>query len=234
MSNVLLAELYKLKNNKTFYACILVATIIAVVGAVITTDDTASHMFVAVASNLPVFLAIIVSDLVCDEYEQNTMKNLISSGNSRWHIYGGKLLAALVVGVIFFAVDGIASTVSGFIFNGFGPEITVLHIMESLLVQLLLIIVYVFTFFGFSSLAKTSKIGLVLSLLYIFGVSLIPWALSNYVVHANLSAFSMDTLIKNVETLNFSYYMIINFFIYGIIAIMLNVIGYIRFKREEV
>ncbi|MEG0275939.1 MAG: ABC transporter permease [Coprobacillus sp.] len=234
MNNVLRAELYKLKNNKTFYLCMLVAIGVSIVGTVTTTDENATYMFLSVATNLPIFLAITVSDIVCNDYEENTMKNLISSGNSRWHIYGGKLIAALIVGVIFFAVDGVASTISGYIFNGFGHGVTALHVMESLAVQLLLIAVYVLTFFGFSAIAKTSKVGLIASLIYIFAVALIPWALSNYVFHVNLSAFSMDTLIKNIENLNFSYHMIINFVIYGSASILFNIIGYLRFKREEV
>lgn len=234
MTNVFAAEMYKLKYNILFYACLIGIVASAVIGSVTGTTETLVTAFEDNGANFPLFLVIIISTMACDDYEKDTMKNLVSSGNSRAHIYGGKILAAIAVGLIMFIVDGAAVMTIGYMANGLGDGLTVIGAIESLAVQLLLVLVYVLTFFGFASITKSSKYGIMLGVLYVFAAAMVPWFLGNFVFHANLEAFSIDTLVKSIDSLNFSFNMIVNFAIYGGIAVVLNLIGFTRLKKNEV
>ena len=66
------------------------------------------------------FLALSVSNIACNDYERETMKNLLSSGNSKIHLYCGKLYTALVAGLIYFVVGSAATLIMGYVLKGTG------------------------------------------------------------------------------------------------------------------
>lgn len=234
MNNVLSAELYKLKNNIAFYVCLVMVVAVSVISAITTKSNTAESMAGMISASIPVFIAISTAAIACDDYEKSTMKNLICSGNSRGHIYMGKLLAAFCAGFIYFLVDGLASIISGYVLNGLGSGLTPITAIESLAVQLLLTCVFVLTFFGFSSLFRSSKAGTIFGIVYVFFIASLPQLLGEFVFNTDLTAFSLETMEKNISNLHFSVNMIINFAIYGGVGLLLNILAFFRFKKYSV
>lgn len=63
MNNVVVAQLYRLKYNKTFYVCLLLSIVTTVAN------------FESISSNITIFLSLIVTGIACEDYENGTMKN---------------------------------------------------------------------------------------------------------------------------------------------------------------
>lgn len=109
-------------------------------------------------------------------------------------------MTAVFIGMIYFVVDGLVSVGVGYFYNGLGV-VTPMQAVESLVSQLLILIIYAFIFFGLAVIVKSTKTGVMLGVAFTLFASMIPWAIGNYITHTDLSAFSIDTLTKGIETL---------------------------------
>jgi ABC-2 type transport system permease protein len=73
---------------------------------------------------LPLITALVAGDIVANEDQNGTLKTILTRSVERWHVFTGKVLAALTyTAVVLFAYVGIA-LVSGGLIWGFDPLTT--------------------------------------------------------------------------------------------------------------
>lgn len=109
MLKYLNAELYKVTHRKVYtfgaLAVILAGELLLLLLMKFTGNDPTYGDVVYLLPSLlmiGLYLAVMVCDMVfSDQYKLNTLKNEVSYGVSRWVIYLGKLLAAVITAVVF-------------------------------------------------------------------------------------------------------------------------------------
>jgi ABC-2 type transport system permease protein len=73
---------------------------------------------------LPLLTALVAGDIVANEDQNGTLKTILTRSVERWHVFGGKVLAALTYTlVVLFAYVGIGLVVGGLAW-GFNPLTT--------------------------------------------------------------------------------------------------------------
>lgn len=132
MKNLLKLEFRKMRKQKSFYICMLVMIGLLFL-SVLTANAirqnpefaeqfTASGMETAAeAINNSSFLliaGIFVALCVCDDYEQQTIKNIYARGYSRKHVYLAKLIAVWIETSIMFAFILICAFLLGNVYFG--------------------------------------------------------------------------------------------------------------------
>ena len=160
---------------------------------------TASSQMVSFfAGNTPLILAILISLFVGSEFNNGTIKNMVSKNYSRTKIYASKLITSCAAAIFFTLVSAAASAVTATALWGFG------ELFASAALELLLLCAFVSIFVMFAMLirqnggALAASIGF-LEFFYLFvvlGEALInkifdqDLALSNYLIDANMSAIA--------------------------------------------
>lgn len=130
MINLLRADFYKLIRRKSFYICALLGMILS--GLSIWTlnlsfNGMPASLFGYNASTAlsygitagSLFCLIFVSMFVSGEFSFGTMKNIISSGQSRINIYLSKMIMTLMVVTIYTILCGIVAFIVGGILWGY-------------------------------------------------------------------------------------------------------------------
>lgn len=233
MGNMYSAEVYKLKYNKSFLFCLFIIVLSAAVTVYLMGNSDVQERIMTFSGMLPMFLALSISVVACDDFDRKTMKNILSSGNGKGGIYSGKLLAALTVCVIYFLVDGIATVLFAGIKNGMGGTYNIGNMIASIGLQLLMMLLYTLYFYPIALVTKSSKTGFIACILFdIFFDTLLMYA-AQIAKLGDIRPYTMSTLAQNIEELNITGRMPINFAIYTGLAVIINVLAYMRFKRVE-
>lgn len=168
---------------------------------------TASSQMVSFfAGNTPLILAILISLFVGSEFNNGTIKNMVSKNYSRTKIYASKLITSCAAAIFFALVSAAASAVTATALWGFGetPDGYWAELFASAALELLLLCAFVSIFVMFAMLirqnvgALAASIGF-LEFFYLFvvlGEALInkifdqDLALSNYLIDANMSTIA--------------------------------------------
>ncbi len=130
MSRILKFELYKLFRQKSFYVCTVITAALIIISALSTNTlsgtegfDMTGWIFAAKApgnGQFQLMISIFTALFICEDFDQNTMKNIISKGYGREQIYIGKYTVSLLSAVIMYAADILAALISGTAFWGIG------------------------------------------------------------------------------------------------------------------
>lgn len=109
MLNLLSADFYKLKHNKSYWICTLIAVLFGVLIALINwgqsrggSGDIPSEVvinsmaMVIYYNTIPFFAAIFISMFITSEYTNGTIKSIVSKGFGRELTYLSKLVVAAV------------------------------------------------------------------------------------------------------------------------------------------
>jgi ABC-2 type transport system permease protein len=149
MSKILKFEIYKLFRQKSFYICTAITAALIFISAL--SNNVISKAaglkitgweFTAKApsnAQLQLIIAIFTTLFICEDFDQNTLKNIISKGYGRDIIYIGKYITSLISLFIMYAVDIIISFCMGTALWGSGKSDVYLKIIFT---QLLVLIGY--------------------------------------------------------------------------------------------
>lgn len=130
MINLLRADFYKLIRRKSFYICALLGMLLSGL-SIWSLNQSFSGMPASLfgynASTAlsygitggSLFCLIFVSMFVSGEFSFGTMKNIISSGQSRINIYLSKMIMTLMIITVYTVLCGIVAFAVGGIFWGF-------------------------------------------------------------------------------------------------------------------
>lgn len=191
-------------------------------------------------SNFSIVFAVFVSLFVCSDYNNETLKNIISKGYGRIPIYASKFIVSLIAATIYTVICWITGFLSGIVFWGIGsiPENgTAWSFAAILLLQLLAAYAYTSMFFLISVLLKKAggaiAVGIVAPLLIIMIISMVDalfqnksFIISNYWLENCLTDISATSVSSDIMTRS-----LVCFLIY---AIIFAVAGHIAGSRNEV
>lgn len=134
MKNLLKLEFRKMRKQKSFYICTIVMAALLFLSALTAnalseipklsegTRSSGVDMAVNAVNNSSFILiaGIFVAIVVCDDYEQQTIKNIYARGYSRKRVYLSKLFSVLVGVTIMFAVILLCAFILGSAYFGVG------------------------------------------------------------------------------------------------------------------
>jgi len=198
MLNIIKAETYKLIHNKlvivTFLICLAFSALIYYLGPMMQAE-TLSSAVATTFSNLQLLFIIIVGTLVASEYESGTMKNLILSGVSRTNIYLGRLIACILVCGKLLLLGILISGITAFIIHGY--EGTITSILQSVLLQFVLMIGTVSLTYLIASLVKRTALSLIITFVIVDFLQ-IPFALLDNKFNLHLEGYDFNSLMNNI------------------------------------
>ena len=161
MGKMIRFEMDKLLHRKSFYICTIIGALLVVIGAktaasLAEAEESIAPAFTAWGTaagavntgNLLLLMAIFTAIFVCDDFDQNTLKNIYSKGYSRGTVYAAQFVVSLLAAGIMFAVDVIAGFVAG---QQFGKIGTVGQYPRVILLQLIVMAAYHTFFFMMST-----------------------------------------------------------------------------------
>lgn len=131
MLNLIKADFYKLFRMKSFYICGLLGAALSLLGISATNLQleglpiellgySGITALIQGLSSAALFYIIFISLFVPSEFSFGTIKNMISSGQSRVSIYLSKLVIGVFTVISYSLVSGVASWILGNIFWGGG------------------------------------------------------------------------------------------------------------------
>ncbi|MCR4794419.1 MAG: ABC transporter permease [Ruminococcus sp.] len=165
MNRIFKFELYKLFRQKSFYVCTVITAALIFISALSTNTLSGKESFDMngwkFAANAPangqlqLMLCIFTALFICEDFDQNPLKNIISKGYGRKSIYIGKYIISFISAVVMYALDIIAAFVIGTAFWGIGNSD---GYVRAIFAQLLVIIGYHAFFYAISIiLGKTGS-----------------------------------------------------------------------------
>lgn len=112
MLDMIRAEMYKLRYNKTLPILLLAILSVAILSVIITylTRETeniqingqlAAYRAPITDTYMLIFFAILAAEIVVSEYTRGTIKNLVASGKHKLHIYFSKLTSLILASLLF-------------------------------------------------------------------------------------------------------------------------------------
>lgn len=137
MKNLLKLEFRKLRKQKSFYICTIVMVVLLFLSAMTSkalcdasSEFTAQYngsgitAMIGAISNCSFLLiaGIFVALFVCDDYEQQIIKNIYSRGYSRSQVYGSKFISSFVATTIMFVIVVLSAFLFGTIYFGLGES----------------------------------------------------------------------------------------------------------------
>ncbi|MCR5500478.1 MAG: ABC transporter permease [Acetatifactor sp.] len=172
MGKMIRFEMDKLLHRKSFYICMIIGALLVVIGAKTAASLAEAEESIAPAvtawgtaagavntGNLLLLMAIFTAIFVCDDFDQNTLKNIYSKGYSRGTVYAAQFVVSLFAAGIMFAVDVIAGFVAG---QQFGKTGAVGQYPRVILLQLIVMAAYHTFFFMMSVIV--GKVGTAIAL----------------------------------------------------------------------
>ena len=187
MRNILKFEFHKLFRQKSFYICSAIMVVFSVLGIMITKSLAENNpelitgnlsgldsLLTAITSaNFFMISGIFVALMVCNDYDNQTIKNIYSRGFSKVKVYFAKLIVSMCAVVVMFALTLGVSYISGN--SAFGNNVAEGNYVGLLLGQIVLVLAYSTFVFAISSIFR--KVGTSIALA-ILGPSLINTVLS--------------------------------------------------------
>ncbi len=220
MNKLIKLEIRKISKQKSFYVCFGIALAILILGAIIAKNLAAeSNQIISgvnsaksalQSSSFVMILGIFVALYVCDDYSNNTLKNIYSKGYSRRQVFLSKYItSAIIVEIIAIAYMIIAFMMG----ETFGNATSIINgeFITTLLAQLAIILAYHTLYFSVAMIIGKvggsvsfnlvgpmliiTILGLVTSLLNLDSVNI-----SSYWLDSTFSSLGAETIKNSVIT----------------------------------
>lgn len=128
MKNLLKLEFRKMRKQKSFYICLIMMAGLLFLSVLTTNVLAQSPAFTATSidtvtgalnsSSFLLIAGIFAALCVCDDYEQQTIKNIYARGYARTQVYLSKLISVWIGTTVMFAVILLCAFLFGTIFFG--------------------------------------------------------------------------------------------------------------------
>lgn len=205
MKNLLKLEFRKLRKQKSFYICMVVMIGLLLLSVLtvnaLSEDDleisgqfgssVIDVMVNAVNNSSFILIAgIFVVLLVCDDYEQQTIKNIYAKGYSRKQVYLSKLISVYIAATIMFIMVMISAFALGSYYFGIGA-IDVFKFICVIAVQYLVCMANVGLSFLLSSLLRKNGSSIAATIIVPMIVNMLLGVLDSFI---KLEKFSTSSL----------------------------------------
>lgn len=234
MHNVLKAELFKLRHNKAYWFILLLSFgIYLALGLTSNEKETFNQAIASAASIVPLFSALVAISVAQADYNDQTMKNVVSAGISRTSIYIGKLIAAYIGCMGVFLIEAILSI--GFAVTG-GAAITIdaLFIVKALALQAIIIMNYTVVYFLVGSIIHSSALAVSISFaFYLFGAFAFGYV-GSFLHISGLVDFELGSVAMAVEKVNVNTVSMMHLAVVTLIILVVGYIGAACFKHQDI
>lgn len=263
MGNTIKFEFRKLFRQKTFYVCaiaVLIVELINVLTLFLIEKVSQSAFFAMGAAEIDalggfgyqgymffnygasfmqmnIVFPIFITLFVCNDFSEGTIKNILSKGLSRTHVFFSKLLTVYIAAVMYWLFGMLVAVVTGTLIWGMGSGFELIN-LAAMGAQLLLILGYatldVFITFLFRKKAASLATGIALSTVLTLLAALIDifleqkgsFTLTPYLISTRVASLANGVLTG--EFVAWSYVLAL-----GYIAV-LGLGGWLVFRKKEV
>ncbi len=224
MHKVVKAELFKLKRNKAYWFILLLSFGIYLALGLMTDEKISFQDAIASsASIVPLFSALVAISVAQADYNDGTMKNVVSTGISRTSIYIGKLLAAYIGCMGIFLIEAIMSV--GFsVYGGATVTMDAFFIIKAVLLQAVVVLNYTVIFFLLGSIIWPKNSFIKTLIAFVLFVFLYYWVVVGF------SHFTENSALANLNSFIFKW----GHVLFPVLTIINWVLTYFRLKESEV
>lgn len=235
MNKLVNFELRKLRKTKSFYKCLIISSVLAVLNALIlkSAADTTGELYAAgsyilkytSSGMLTLIIGIFTAIFVTEDFSGGTIKNIYAKGYSRKVVYIAKYIASTISALIFLSTTLLTCIIiSNALFKG--PAIENKTYLSSILLQMLLIIAYNSIFFIIS--ITIGKLGSSIAFT-IVGPSIVSLMLTLAdsflnIKNIKLNDYWLDNCLVSLQAANCSNSTVISSFTISIIVIIISLI----------
>lgn len=235
MSRIIKSELYKYKIQGYYIISIIFAVCLnafmclakSVGGEV--SGTTIAPVYEIVGSSCLFLIACIIVGITCRDFKDGTMKNVVSSGNTRNEIFIGRLISTYIAVTIIYIINAVLSVVSFIAF--YNPtSIDFVKILSTIGTQYITILVMTLLFYGLASIIKVSVLSIILNLAIIFaidGAFAVIALITKNEFFANISTNALGTF-NNMTAFG------ISFVVFAGLGVLFTAVAYIMFKKKAI
>ena len=226
MHKVVKAELFKLKRNKAYWFILLLSFGIYLALGLMTDEKISFQDAIASsASIVPLFSALVAISVAQADYNDGTMKNVVSTGISRTSIYIGKLLAAYIGCMGIFLIEAIMSV--GFsVYGGATVTMDAFFIIKAVLLQAVVVLNYTVIFFLLGAVSLSFAY-------YLFGAFAFGYV-GSFLHISGLADYELGSVATAIEQVNVNTVTMLHLGIVTIIILFFAYIGAFCFNRQEI
>ncbi|MDD6489987.1 MAG: ABC transporter permease subunit [Clostridia bacterium] len=244
MKNVYSAEIYRLKRIKSSYVILLIYAVAVAINVVVAISKGDASIALAGESFSSIFLMLAIVGITTSTFESHTLKNILSSGNTRKEIYLGKLLCTGAVTLAYIIVAIIGAVVGFVVYaimnGGFdashfgGADAGFGDVIIKILLGSLTMILFALLFFGISMLFRTSKISYNVCTFVAILAPLVQGMIATMTKISLISELNLTLdLGAQLTAPQVSATVYISVGIFVALGVIFNVLAYIRMKKTE-
>ncbi len=234
MSRILKTELYKLRHNKSYWLILLIS-IVCFLGLAYL-DNTQTNVNEIVASSaamVPLFGVVITIGIAQSDYNDGTLKNVVSSGISRMSIYIGKLITAFIGSLGVFVVEAVIG-IAAAIYHGSSVQIDILFVVRSISLQAFIILNYTVIYFLIGNFIRSSALAVTLSFaLNLFGTFAFGFV-TNYLHVSGLMSYELGNVAAAVEKVTIENVTFMHLGALTLVIVGFAILGGYIFSKQEV
>lgn len=246
MNKLIKFEFRKLCKTKSFYNCIIISSVLAVLNALIlkSVSDTTGELYDAASyilkftnnAMLLLIIGIFTAIFVTEDFSSGTIKNIYAKGYSRNVVYMSKYIASTVSALIIVGTSLLTCIiVSNGLFKGETVENSTF--LSSLLLQILLIIAYNSLYFVISIIV--GKLGSSIAFI-IVGPSMVSLMLTLAdsflnIKNVKLNDYWLENCMSSVQVINCSNSIIVSSLVVSMAVIIVSlIVGTQLHRRKEI
>lgn len=243
MHNLIKFELYKFIRQKSFYVCAIVSLGIYLLFSLlgyffsdtVTTNGIIELIASPAASDLTLFFAIIIANLVCKDYQELAIRTVVSKGNSRSAVYISKFIVSMLSSLIFIGLTWIVAFVFGSIVGGVGSTGSV-NLFHIIVAQLFYALAYSAMFFCFSIIFRKTGSAIALCIVVPIMVPLVAGGIDHLAkLDIKFSKLMLSYYTSDIFSLNATSVELNNSIRFSILYfVVFIIIGWIATKDREV
>lgn len=246
MNKLINFELRKLRKTKSFYNCIIISSVLAVLNALIlkSVSDATGELYDAASyiikftnnGMLTLIIGIFTAIFVTEDFFGGTIKNIYAKGYSRNVVYLSKYIVSIISSLIFIGTSLLTCVIiSNALFTGVAVENKTY--LSSILLQILLIIAYNSLYFVISIIV--GKLGSSIAFILV-GPSMISLMLTLidsflHIDNIKLNDYWLENCLSSIQVANCSNSIIISSLTVSVIAIIISlIVGMKLHSKKEI
>ncbi len=232
MISIIKAELYKFKLSKDLLICLLFVGVMSYVDFKFSTGSFSDQLLTSVTT-IPFLLIFIISNWALEPFKDKTLKNYFTVGNKKKDVYLGRLFSGLIIALFVFVMLAVANVVISVV-QKFAIDFVITDVVFSLVMQLVIICIYTIIYFGVASVLQNSLLSFVVCFLIAYFDNFIFSGLGKYLHISTLSDYSLSAAEIAAEKLQYGADLWIALGIGLGVGVILNMLGYLLFKKKTV
>lgn len=243
MGKMLRFEFRKIFRQKSLYVCLIIGLLMSVLNIIVMSlsndhilSGDAAALTALTNSSFKILVPILVSLYACDDFSNNTLKNIYSRGCSRTKAFAAKFLVSSIVTVLLSAIF-IAVSFGLSLVMGAEPITDVGKIIVSLACQLVLVFGYQAVYFGISMITASAGISIAINIAgptLIVGIGMLVLKFLK-IESVNIENYWLDSSLINLMDIGYETADVVKAIVKSVAyAVVFGTIGCLVSKKREI